>query len=157
MNEAMDPKALEEAMSYMSPIMKANFTALPAGTGIHNYYKRKDGTITSRVGYKPKRPKHIMDPKALEEAMKQREPERKARIIAMPPGATCGSFYKRKDGRVSSRRSRVRPKKEAMDPKALEEAMSNMRPEKKARIIVLTPSSRSGQAQNQPFIGLPIV
>ena len=82
--------------------------------------------------------------------MKQLVPERKARIIAMPPGSICGSFYKRKDGWVSSRRSRVRkdlkgPKKEAMDPKALEEAMSNMRPEKKARIIVVTPSSRSGR------------
>ena len=40
----------------------------------------------------------ISDPKAIEEAMKQLEPERKARIIAMPPGATCERYRKRKMG-----------------------------------------------------------
>ena len=37
----------------------------------------------------------ISDLKAIEEAMKQLVPEKKARIIAMPPGSKCGGFYKR--------------------------------------------------------------
>ena len=42
----------------------------------------------------------ISDPKAIEEAMKQRVPERMARIIAMLPGSAAGHIRKRKDGTI---------------------------------------------------------
>ena len=149
-------------MSNMLPKKKARIIAMPPGSTCGRFYRRRDGTIakhkrlpwSSRPGYKPRKLKEAMDPKAIEEAMKQRVPERMARIIAMPPGSRCGAFRKRKDGtkvkdKEKPTRSRPcykppRPLKEAMEPKAIEDAMSKMRPRAKARFIALTPGSQYG-------------
>jgi len=153
--EAMDPKPKEEAMKRFLPEKKARIIAMPPGSSCYPFYKRKNGTIvkykwlprSSFVGYKPRKLKEAMDPKAIEEAMKQRVPERMARIIAMLPGSAAGHIRKRKDGTIVKYKDGYElkgPKKEAMDPKALEEAMSNMQPKKKARIIALTPGESCG-------------
>ena len=135
---------------------------MPPGAQCDTFYKRKDGTTVkyqrsmrqtrSRPGSKPRMMNEAMDPKALEEAMSNMHPDRKARLIASPPGTQLGAFFKRKDVTImnykrSSRPGYIRPRpyQQAMDPKAMEEAMSNMRPKKKARIIALIPSSRSGR------------
>ena len=127
-----------------------NLTWLKFAARVGSFYT----IVPCRLPEMPRKMKEAMDLKAIEEAMKQRVPERMARIIAMPPGSRCGAFRKRKDGtkvkdKEKPTRSRPcykppRPLKEAMEPKAIEDAMSKMRPRAKARFIALTPGSQYG-------------